>query len=274
MVGTPYTNNPISLSEEELHKLPTIILQFKGDTVSNTDFDMLSTKNVPLARDLDPENPYDVILAVPPSHYYEYQPSLGMYIPGLYFDEPDGSVLGANVMMLHNIFFDVEHYRIGWAESFCDYTKLVSPFVEKKTTTTDVLPGEPYKGQKLRVHRPFHNDNERPLTTHVSAFAKVGLSSRVRPSFCSSATCQIGSAIGVLLVILATVVIVFALKTKLTRAREVRQRSNFRKPPAANHSTLKLRSPTESESDVSIHVRGKDFTKGVILRSRSTQIIV
>ena len=34
-------------------------------------------------------------------------------------------VLKNNATMGHDIFFDIDNQRIGWAERFCDYTKLV-----------------------------------------------------------------------------------------------------------------------------------------------------
>jgi hypothetical protein len=277
MVGTPYTNNPISLTDEELKKLPTIILQFKGDAPSNKDIVTLSGNSIPLARDLDPDNPYDVLLAVPPSHYMEYQRGQDVYVPGFYFDEPDGSVLGANVMMLHDIFFDVERYRIGWSESSCDYSKLVAPFVATEKLTIDASPREPHRGQNLRVHRHAEKQHGTHLTAAAAKFAILDLSSRVvQPGLCSSATCQIGVVIGVLLGLLAALVAVAAVKTKPVRRGVVRQPTNLQRLPAANYacSTGVRRSMSGSDHDISTLVRGKDFTKGVILRSRSNQIVV
>ena len=85
---------------------------------------------VGLAGDLDPTNPYDVILAVPASHYFEYDESDGRYTNRFYVDEGGGTVLGANSIMGHDVFFDVEAGRIGLAESSCDYEALVQPFID------------------------------------------------------------------------------------------------------------------------------------------------
>lgn len=46
-------------------------------------------------------------------------------------DESWEPVIGANAMMGHDITFDVENNRIGWAESHCDYSQLVEE-VEKE----------------------------------------------------------------------------------------------------------------------------------------------
>jgi hypothetical protein len=264
MVGTPYTNDPIALTDEELNMLPTIILQFKGDA-SNREIEETG-KAMPLAKDLDPENPFDVLLAVAPSHYLEYQEDKGMYVPGFYFDEPEGSVLGANVMMLHDIFFDVEQYRIGWVESPCDYTQLVAPFLEKRTTTTDAAPGEPYHEPHLRIRPADNGTIKTPVLSNLSF-------SRVRRGSCSSATCQISVAISMIVGALAAV---WVALYKRNPARTLR-RASHHKPAAA---VFKVRpSPAESDSDTSItdgsaHFLSKDFSRGIVLRSRSTQIVV
>jgi len=78
-----------------------------------------------LAGNFDPDNPLDVIVAVPPSHYME-STSDGQYVNRIYDTEEDGSVLGANVMMGHDVLFDAGNKRIGWAESACDYIGLAS----------------------------------------------------------------------------------------------------------------------------------------------------
>jgi len=56
----------------------------------------------------------------------EYDNDLKKYVPRFYTDEGRGSVLGANVMMGHNIVFDQVNGRLGIAESHCDYVDLVT----------------------------------------------------------------------------------------------------------------------------------------------------
>ncbi|CAN0236584.1 unnamed protein product [Ascophyllum nodosum] len=43
------------------------------------------------------------------------------YAPRIYLTESMGGVLGANVMRDHNVVFDHENHRIGFAEGICDY---------------------------------------------------------------------------------------------------------------------------------------------------------
>jgi len=125
-VGKSYNHNPLSLTDEELNNLPTILFQISGDETMNGSMFPDPSIAVGLAAALDPSNPYDVILALPPSHYMEYDEKEEKYIARFYTDEGGGSVLGANTMMGHDVFFDIDNSRIGFAESNCDYTKLVA----------------------------------------------------------------------------------------------------------------------------------------------------
>jgi hypothetical protein len=65
---------------------------------------------------------------MPPEHYYEYEPESQGYTAYFYVDESSGGVLGANAMIGHDVYFDVGNLRIGWAQSTCNYTKLVSDY--------------------------------------------------------------------------------------------------------------------------------------------------
>ena len=56
----------------------------------------------------------------------EFEPETGKYTSRFYVTESRGSVLGANAIMGHAILFDVDNDRIGWAESDCDYTRVVT----------------------------------------------------------------------------------------------------------------------------------------------------
>lgn len=122
--GRSYSNTPWSLTHEELQALPTILFQLESSGEANQGLQAYQTTG--LAGSLDPNHPYDVILAFPPSHYMEYEPENGKYTSRFYVTESRGSVIGANAMMGHSILFDVDNDRIGWAESECDYTRIVT----------------------------------------------------------------------------------------------------------------------------------------------------
>jgi hypothetical protein len=188
MVGRPYTNELVRLTEERVDELPTILLQFHGDVVNRELANINGT--LPLAGELDPAHPYDVLVAVPPSHYMEYIEDKKMYLPGFHFDEPEGSVLGANVMMLHDIYFDVEGQRIGWVESSCDYTGLVHEFLDGHVAKT---------GKKGLRSAP---------TVRVD-FAAIRFPD-ISPDFCSSKVCRVSGVV-------CTVIVAFLALVKLTR---------------------------------------------------------
>ncbi|VEU36151.1 unnamed protein product [Pseudo-nitzschia multistriata] len=128
--ASSFHHDKVSLTGEELAALPTLLIQMAGDEALNRAVaeEHGGPAGVPgLAGDLDPEHPLDVIVAVPPSHYMEHL-STGRYQNRIYATEkyPDGSVLGANTMMGHDILFDPTQNRIGWAESSCDYHELAT----------------------------------------------------------------------------------------------------------------------------------------------------
>lgn len=123
--GAAYSHTAVSLTEAQLAAYPTILFQLYGDEATNMGVNGDPTQVVGLAGEMDTQHPYDVILAIPPSHYMELDSS-GKYTSRFYDTEGSGSVLGANAMMGHDVMFDADNLRIGWAESQCDYNKLVT----------------------------------------------------------------------------------------------------------------------------------------------------
>lgn len=94
---------------------------------------------VGLAGDLDPDHPYDVLLAIPPSHYFEYSKHDDVYAARFLPTANYQSIIGANSMMGHDILFDGDTMNIGWAESQCDYPDLVRKYVQPNFPTMDNL---------------------------------------------------------------------------------------------------------------------------------------
>lgn len=124
--GKSFSHSGVTLTDEELHALPTILIQLSGDDLTNQQ-KYPNVHEVPgFAVDVDPEHPYDVLLAIPPSHYMEFDDKQKKYIARFYADESGGSVLGANAMMGHDVFFDIDTKLIGWAESDCNYHELLT----------------------------------------------------------------------------------------------------------------------------------------------------
>ncbi|KAL3785789.1 hypothetical protein HJC23_007345 [Cyclotella cryptica] len=125
-----YTNDPVKLSDDQLGKLPTVILQLhphEGGVGDEVKFDNPAEVNG-LAGKIDYATPNDVMFAIPAVHYMQHNVKDGTYSARIYLDRDDaaGSILGANAMMGHNILFDIDSGRIGVAESECDYSRLVA----------------------------------------------------------------------------------------------------------------------------------------------------
>jgi hypothetical protein len=126
---TDYTNDPISLSEDQVRKLPTVMLQLvphEGGVGDEVTFDNPAEING-LAGKIDYGTPNDVMFAIPAVHYMQHNAD-GTYTARIYLDREDaaGSILGANAMMGHNLLFDIDSGRVGIAESECDYAALVA----------------------------------------------------------------------------------------------------------------------------------------------------
>ncbi len=136
--GIEFSHTALPLTAEEVANYPTILFQLYGDEVSNAAIHSDPNQVDGLVGDIDPEHPLDVLFAIPPSHYME-QDSSGKYMSRFYDTENSGSVLGANAIMGHDVLFDADNLRIGWAESDCDYNKLIIEGGYK-----DVLDGAAY----------------------------------------------------------------------------------------------------------------------------------
>lgn len=138
--GIAFHHDRVQLTEKDLAAYPTILIQLVGDEALNkaiADQHGGASNVVGLAGDLDSDHPLDVIVAVPASHYME-RISEGNYENRIYATETDGTVLGANTMMGHDVMFDPTNKRVGWAESSCGYSELVA-----KNGFPDVLGDEP-----------------------------------------------------------------------------------------------------------------------------------
>ncbi len=125
LVGSDYdTFNPYVMTKEAVQDLPTILLQFQGAEDLNK---QVKGDVVNLASEIDPDFPFDIIIAMPPNHYMELLSEDEGWMARFFMQEhPSGtSILGANAMMGHDILFDAVNHRIGWAESHCDYTHMI-----------------------------------------------------------------------------------------------------------------------------------------------------
>ena len=128
VTGRSYSNSAVRLTRSELLRLPTVLLQIRSYDGPAPDYDLdegglaggLSPPGL-VGPKLSPSSPSDILLAIPATHYMEYSAAKDVYTSRLYFTESRGGVLGANSMQGHNVLFDWENGRVGFAESTCAY---------------------------------------------------------------------------------------------------------------------------------------------------------
>ena len=143
VTGKPYTNEPVKIDKKDLLLLPTVLIQMQAyDEFSSQQKDQID-KIHGLAGDIDPVSPQDIIVAVPATHYMEYSASKETYTPRIYFTETKGGVIGANAMQGHNVLFDWENKRVGFAESSCEYQEESKTITDEGVMSVDCRLGPP-----------------------------------------------------------------------------------------------------------------------------------
>lgn len=66
LTGMPYSHERVFLTQEEFDRLPTIIIQLVGSVELNNITGVDPSKTPGLAASIDPDNPYDIVIAIPP----------------------------------------------------------------------------------------------------------------------------------------------------------------------------------------------------------------
>jgi len=125
MTGQKLDNNkPIKgLTWKDIDLLPTILIQLRAfESTQDESTDPLQEPG--FVGTLDPDFPNDVLLAIKPRAYMEHNGALKTFTPRIYFSSGSTGRLGKNAMIDHNILYDIEHGRVGIAESFCSYQDL------------------------------------------------------------------------------------------------------------------------------------------------------
>ena len=112
-------------SPDQLKTLPTILFQLRvADVIDPGDAQAIDDEHIPgLAASIDPANPRDVLVALPAGHYLTPIDTEGNYEFRIHFTEANlgGGVIGANILVGHDVAFDLDNNRLGFAESRCDY---------------------------------------------------------------------------------------------------------------------------------------------------------
>mmetsp|Transcript_11042 Transcript_11042/g.17002 ORF Transcript_11042/g.17002 Transcript_11042/m.17002 type:complete len:634 (+) Transcript_11042:2732-4633(+) len=160
LTGKAYSHERMFLTQEELDSLPTILLQLEGSVELNQKVaGSVDPNKIPgLAASIDPEHPYDIVIAIPPSHYMEAEKH-GGYTARFYVDEYGRTAtVGANSMMGHDILFDVEEGAMGFAESHCDYTKLEKEVADEEKGAAEGKTNSPESDIQVKAK---NKDNEK-----------------------------------------------------------------------------------------------------------------
>ena len=124
----------IHLTNKQVRTLPTLSIQIhtSGIVLSDDPIKRLGldpTQELGLAVSVDPKNPLNILLALPPAHYMEHRLRGGnnndcgyfyMHVP---FTKSSEGVFGANLMSGPDVVFDIENGRVGFAEINCDYNR-------------------------------------------------------------------------------------------------------------------------------------------------------
>jgi hypothetical protein len=125
VTGMEYSHGPVYLTQAQLKRLPTLLVQMQaineGPLYGSPSSITAIQPVIGQAGYLDTDRWTDLLLAIPATNYMEYSPTLKVYTSRLFFTETRGGVLGANAMQGHNVLFDWQHGRIGFAQSSCAY---------------------------------------------------------------------------------------------------------------------------------------------------------
>uniref|UniRef100_A0A7S3PYZ2 Peptidase A1 domain-containing protein n=1 Tax=Chaetoceros debilis TaxID=122233 RepID=A0A7S3PYZ2_9STRA len=130
VTGQKFPTEPIKISSAEIKKWPTLVFQMKGPEKSiNLDIDRTTS---------------DMKVAFPSSRYMQLNARTKMFEPRFILGEDYGNIIGENFMRGHNVFFDVDNWLVGFADSDCDYKYLetgtpsekVDPYISRKDLNT------------------------------------------------------------------------------------------------------------------------------------------
>jgi len=116
MVGADFTFGKMILTQKDVRSFPTIIVQIRAHDGVDKSFNPRTVPN--MAGDIDPLHPFDALLAIPATHYLDFNPSTGTYRAKISLDSKLGSFLGIGAMQGHLFYYDLADDRIGFAESY------------------------------------------------------------------------------------------------------------------------------------------------------------
>eukprot|EP00602_Paraphysomonas_sp_CaronLab_P011951 CAMPEP_0185043552 /NCGR_PEP_ID=MMETSP1103-20130426/42962_1 /TAXON_ID=36769 /ORGANISM="Paraphysomonas bandaiensis, Strain Caron Lab Isolate" /LENGTH=352 /DNA_ID=CAMNT_0027583731 /DNA_START=690 /DNA_END=1745 /DNA_ORIENTATION=- len=160
--GITYSNSAMSLTSDQIKRLPVIVYRLR----SSESFDKF------------------IEVEFPPKNYVEPVPGQhGRYVIRLYLHERSGGVIGANMMIGHNVVFDQHNMRVGFAKSDC--------LVQNSGMHAGVTkPSKIHRRLQLPVRPPKGNNNPSTRTIVQNTIDKYGACAR--PSGPCNAICARG----------------------------------------------------------------------------------
>lgn len=255
LTGNDYNHNHIELSDDEIAKLPTIILILEGYDAVGDEPEGHPNDIAGYVGDTDlSSNPTDVVIAIPATHYMEYVPSSSTYLPRINMEESGGTILGANTMMGHDILFDNALGRIGFAESDCEYSSLLSSEVKsnERAAKSEGINEKSYK------HAPVQPGPDQ--ISRNSPNEKIGAIIDEMKSGCSSIRCS-GVAGGIAALFILTATVMFTLVFKGIRRAMARRHDRQQYEEAQLHTPdlifdpdFTIDSDSDEEMDYSVSV--------------------
>jgi len=194
MGGTPFSYGKLYLTKQQVAKMPTILLQLQSSDTVDQSMNPKSVSN--MAGDLDQSSPYDVLVAVPATHYLQYYKH-GNFYRSLISLQNEGTILGASVMQGHNVLYDLEFDRIGFAEA--PTCKILRSSFEADDDLFDEVQMTDPNQVASEEETESYVDGESSDPAEKVPLESVGTAKRSRISgvqYCTTATCQSYTVVG------------------------------------------------------------------------------
>lgn len=138
LTGIYPSNAPLTLTPEQYRRLPIVIYRITAAPPSPDSNEKSHLRSVSEASATDSgSGSHTIDIEFPPWNYLEAQKD-GKYVMRLYLTEGSGGVIGANMMIGHNILFEVDKRRVGFMKSDCKKTG--QPIYDEMTPPQKVSP--------------------------------------------------------------------------------------------------------------------------------------
>ena len=142
LTGREYNNKQAFYTKEQFSKLPIIVYRLQGvEGVGTVDLEVQPSSYMELHRERGEDGSVGVSGAA------------GRYTPRIYLTEGSGAVLGANSINEHNVIFDPDNLRVGFARSRCSYSAAHSSH-DFASSTNNVPAAQSNKAKAAKPAKP------------------------------------------------------------------------------------------------------------------------